>query len=457
LLDASRLLRVEDATAPVVELRVDPADRRTPLTQSFHRGDGFVVLGAGLLDEVTWVAGAAAEQRRSERDSHERLPAGANPLVEQGIESMPVVSETAARLRVSVMGAAGKRGIRLLAPWPAGKRWAIGLSHDLDVVEWWPLFTARRVAELLAHGAAGRAARVIASALGHLVRAPVEAGITALLHLEAEARVRSTWFVMCGEPSFRTLLAGDLTYHLDRPRGRRILERIVRGGHELGLHGSFATMVDQVRFGTQRDGIAALAGVPVTGVRQHFLRFRPGRTQRAMAAAGFGFDASYGFPDRTGFRLGVSDVVPGWDEEHGRQSPLEEVPLVWMDRAASKYQRVEDPHRWVDEALASAAICRRMEGLWVGLWHPNLTTPLGFPGALDAYERLVRALSAQQAWFAPLTEVVDWRRARRSVRAVQVNDQAITLEGTAASADPIVIEDANGRPVPAVHAERAHA
>lgn len=456
LLDASRLLRVEDPGAPVVELRVVREDRRTALTQQLEVSDGVVRLGAGLLEEVVRIAGAGAEQRRPEQDAHGRLPTTANPLVEQGIESTPVVSEAAIRLRRAAIDVAGGRLMRLLAPWPAGKRWAIGLSHDLDVLDWWPLFTASRVVELLTHGEPRRAGRVLASALGGGRRAPAEAGITALLDLEAHAGVSSTWFVMAGAPSLRTVLAGDVTYRLDGPRGRRALEQITRSGNEVGLHGSFATLVDRAAFSAQRERLARLAGAPVSGVRQHFLRFRPGRSQREMAAAGFEFDASYGFPDRTGFRLGVADVVAGWDEERGERSGLDEVPLIWMDRAASKYQRVEDPDRWVQEALGSAALCRQAEGLWVALWHPNLTTPLGFPGAGEAYRRMVGALAGQGGWFASLSEIVRWRRARRSARGVRVSPDAVTLEVRSESGHPVGIEDSAGRPVHAVLTEPAH-
>ena len=55
----------------------------------------------------------------------------------------------------------------------------------------------------------------------------------------------------------------------------------------------------------------------------------------------------------------------------------------------------------------SPTSCRRAEGLWVGLWHPNLTAALGFPGAPAAYERLVAALAAERPYMAPLHRVTE--------------------------------------------------
>src|SRR2546430_9989656 len=56
-------------------------------------------------------------------------------------------------------------------------------------------------------------------------------------------------------------------------------------------------------------------------------------------------------------------------------------PFTWMDRALSKYRGIEDPAAWSKDALELATTARAVGGLWVGLWHPNLTPALGFPDA----------------------------------------------------------------------------
>ena len=120
--------------------------------------------------------------------------------------------------------------------------------------------------------------------------------------------------------------------------------------------------------GEQRRRLAGLSGAPTSGVRQHYLRMRPGRTQRVMSEAGFRYDATFGFPDRNGFRLGTADVVPAWDDSRGAVADLSEVPLTWMDRAMSKYSGVEAPGAWVDDAIDLSRTPRGAEGMLVGLW-----------------------------------------------------------------------------------------
>ena len=177
--------------------------------------------------------------------------------------------------------------------------------------------------------------------------------------------------MICAQPSLRSILAGDSTYRPGASKTRRILAALTHAGHEVGLHGSFVTSENLKSMIAQRRMLSRLADSPVDGVRQHFLRMRPGLTQRNMVEAGFEYDASWGFADRNGFRLGVADVVPAWDAASEVVMPLDLVPLVWMDRALSKYAGVEEPGRWIEDARELARECKAAEGVWVGLWHPN--------------------------------------------------------------------------------------
>jgi hypothetical protein len=181
-------------------------------------------------------------------------------------------------------------------------------------------------------------------------------------------------------------------------------------------------------------------------VRQHFLRMRPGHTHAAMQEAGFAYDATYGYPDRNGFRLGVADVVPAWLGE--APSRFSTVPLVWMDRALSKYRGIEDPDLWVTDALELAATCRAVEGLWVGLWHPNLVPALGFPGAPVAFGRLLQGLTAETPYVAPLSRLTAWRQARRAMRARRATpDGRVELVTPERSEWVVALEDERGRVV----------
>jgi hypothetical protein len=454
LLDLSCALRVE-GSGDVVRLRVIEATEADGTMAALRaRGygidvrDGEITVERATLALVLELAGAVGEQRSTAADRFGRVPSSENALVRsgEGAEREPVVSVIAFALRQAIPRAAGRRAMAFLAPWPEGRRWAAALTHDLDVVEWWPAFTALRLAELARKGELVSALRVVGAVARRGGRDVVWQGVREVLDAEAAFGVRSSWFILCGNPTLATMRAGDLTYRPENPATRRILEAVREAGHEIGLHGSFATSDDHSQFTRQRSRLDRLIGGGVAGVRQHYLRMRPGATPRGMAVAGFGYDSTFGFADRNGFRLGVADLLPTWDDAGRQALALDEAPFVWMDRALSKYRGVEHPDAWIDDAFALAEQCRAVNGLWVGIWHPNLTPALGFPGAPAAYARLVAGLVDHGAWIAPLGELAAWRRTRRAARASTIAPDGKPVLATVGR---IALETADGRPLEA--------
>ena len=452
LVDLSAVLRCESdgdvvRVRAVGEPRAAPSSDLSALNWGLEVADGEIRVDRWLLRFVLDVAGAEVEQRSTIADRFNRVPAGETAAVRASVDREPVVSLAARALATAVREAAGRRMTRFVYPWPNGRRWAVAFTHDLDVVEWWPAFTTLRLVELLRNGEIVRAARVAGSAIASTGRAVVWHAIAELLATEQRHGVRSTWFVLCDRPTLATARAGDLTYRPDSAQARRIFESLRAAGHEIGLHGSFATSDDHARFGAQRALVHALTGDRAAGVRQHYLRMRAATTPRAMAAAGFEYDSTYGFADRNGFRLGTADVLPLWDAERQQAAGIDEAPFVWMDRALSKYQHVETPRAWIDDALTLAERCRSAEGLWVGIWHPNLAPALGFPDAPEAYAHLVGELARADAHVAPLGELVSWRRARRSLRGRLTADGThVALVGAGSDLPSMfTIRDAEGR------------
>lgn len=450
VVDCARLLPSETPDAVPVGVRgnAGTAERLEAGTQLRVTGAG-VEIDADALRLLTRIAGAVDEQRSTAADKHGRVPPTENWIARHGLERDPVIDRFGAALRSAVIAAAGSRRVALLAPWPAGYRWAMAMTHDLDVVAWWPLFTGLRVAELAKKGKLGAAATSIASALANGWSDPVRLAMRRVLDIERAAGIRSTWFIITGTPTLATFRAGDITYSPESRAARALVAAARDAGHEIGLHGSFETWTHAERFAAQRVRLEQVAGTSVAGVRQHFVRMRPGLTHQAMRAAGFRYDSTFGFSDRNGFRTGLTVPVPQWDDALRRGLAIESVPFCWMDRSLSKYRGIEDPSAWVEDAIALARVVREVEGLWTGIWHPNLATPLGYPGATDAFADLCGALMAEKPWSATLREIVEWRAARRSARAVGVGpDGTVILRADAASSQPVRLEDAAGRDIP---------
>jgi hypothetical protein len=453
LLDLSRVLVVASGAAGGVPLTI--AGASGPLTVAGARGrrwgiegrDSAVTIERPLLALVAELAGAAAEQRSSASDRYGRVPPTENALVQSGDERDPVVNRMALALRAAAVAAAGRQPFALLAPWPEGKRWAMAMTHDLDIVSLWSVYSVLRVAELALHGDVRRAGRVAASAAAAYLGNPVRRAVDHILAVERRLGIRSTWFVIAGTPTLARIRTGDVTYLPESPAVRHIVATVKADAHEVGLHGSFTTWTSRDAFNSERDRLGAIAHTPMAGVRQHFLRMRPGTSHAAMSGAGFSYDSTFGFSERNGFRLGVADVVPVWLEREERALHIDEAPFVWMDRALSKYQHVEDPAVWINDALAIASTCREVDGLWTGVWHPNMSDALGFPGAPAAFESLCQQLVAHAPWATTLGAAVAWRRARRASRATGITGAGEIVLRTPGVGAPIAIEGVDGKPM----------
>ena len=453
LIDLARVPPVDDPSADVVRLLVaerdgSAPDLRTCIARDWYleRGDGTVSIPRPILHRIGEVATAMTECRSTARDRYDRVPSRENELVQAGLASDPVISRAAVAVRAAVIATAGRRPLAFAAPWPEGKRWAAAFTHDLDIVAYWPLFTLLRIAELARKGELRRVGRTAGAALRAIGRGPVARAVRRLLDDEGDQGVVSTWFVLCGTPSFATMRAGDLTYRPEAPATRAILDALVERRAEIGLHGSFATADREELFAAQRRRLERLTGLPASGVRQHFLRVHAGTTHRGITAAGFRYDSTCGFFDRNGFRLGVADVLPLWNPVTEQLQGLDEAPFCWMDRTLSKYGGVEDPAIWVADGETLADACREVEGLWVGVWHPNLSPPLGYPGAPDAFRALLRGIAAREPFLGPLRTIVEWRVARRSLRVRLVSpDGRVEAHAAVQAPEPLGLEDSRQR------------
>ncbi|MGH7590647.1 MAG: hypothetical protein ACREL2_04355, partial [Gemmatimonadales bacterium] len=110
-----------------------------------------------------------------------------------------------------------------------------------------------------------------------------------------------------------------------------------------------------------------------------------------------------------------------------------------------KYQGIEDPAALVKDGLELARACAQVGGLWCGIWHPNLVPALGFPGGPEAYRALVDGLRAlDDPWIAPAAEVVEWRRARRTVQVVRVDGGGVVTAVARSAVNALWLEDAQG-------------
>jgi hypothetical protein len=268
-----------------------------------------------------------------------------------------------------------RRELGLPVPQYRGAKFAVALTHDVDVPwRWTRIGMHGAAARLKGHVLAGRVGPALHEAHG-LARVPLHKlrgsdpnwRFAEIVAEESAHGARSTFYVMAGH-GHRADGAAPESY--DRLRSR-LVETLVETGAEIGLHGSYLAAEDLDRLARERALLAQLDG-PLVGHRYHYLRVDPHRNLVPLVDVGFRYDTSLGFPDALGFRAGIAHPFRPWDLERNRPADLVEVPLAVMDATLAEERY---------EGLSAEAAKPRVFSLldWAAengggfsiLWHPE--------------------------------------------------------------------------------------
>jgi hypothetical protein len=178
-------------------------------------------------------------------------------------------------------------------------------------------------------------------------------------------RCRSLYFFMAGGNSQH-----DAGYRVGDRKILNRLRQVARSGAEIGLHASYEAGINPARVGVERQALQEVTGIPVQKSRHHYLAWREPEHGKAIAEGGICWDATLGYADVAGFRLGVCRPVPLFDPIQQRLLGIEEHPLVVMDCSLDRPNYMN-----LGEEAAFDCVCRlidetyRHQGEFVCVWH----------------------------------------------------------------------------------------
>ena len=327
-----------------------------------------------------WLAGWQEVTVRT-RDEHGRFPYHASLQAALGCVDQPLVDvyrEALAEMLTS-------KGLPISRRMWQGKRWAVVMTHDVD------LLRKRRLGTVIRAIPRRDGRRVAALRQAALAPDPRRRSLDRMATAERLRGAGATYF-------FKTAARGpwDVPYDHDSPALRALISDL-ETTFEIGLHPSYFGHDHPGHLREERDRLAALTRVPPTTVRQHFLRFDPVATPQLQWEAGFGLDSTLGFARREGFRRGTCFPFPLFDVAANRPLDLWELPLIAMDTTLFT-------HRGLGVAAAAAAVdgllgaCRRVGGCCALLWHNTAYDEVDFPGQAAVFEHaLDQALAGDAA------------------------------------------------------------
>ena len=357
--------------------------------------------------------------------------------------SIPTVERHIALLRSWIMAA----GIPLveIPPVPAGHRFTVCLTHDLDH----PSLRFHRF-DHTTFGFLYRAVigSFIKTCQGRISLSSLRRNISAALalpfvhlgwaedfwfqfdrYLQIEKGLASTFFVIPfkGDPG-RTTEGAAPNLRAPAYAVADIADRVkslANAGSEVGVHGIDAWL-DANRGSEERDAVSRVAGTPAAGIRMHWLYFDDESPAR-LEQVGFAYDSTFGYNETVGFRAGT---LQAFRPLTARQ--LLELPLHVMDTALFYPSHLDlTPEAAKKTVLPLIDAAERHGGVLTINWHDRSIAPERLWG--DFYLDLLDELKRRDPWFPTAAQAVAWFHRRRAARFEQQADGSVVVQASASA------------------------
>ena len=320
------------------------------------------------------------------RDEHGRFPAEASIAYKQGFLERPIVDEYALILRA---------WLKVLYPgWqPAARKFTVKLSHDIDHVQRFPdwkkglrtlggdVLKRRDLAR------AGQSLRGTLARLGAPALDPHIQGMRLLARVSRQYGLSNdAFYFMAAKPT-----CFDSGYDPHAPFVKKCMDDLERQGFEIGFHPSYETFLAPERLADEKARLDTLVNQPISGGRQHYLRFQVPETWRHWEQVGLNYDATLGYARHAGFRCGTCHPFRPFDLKEQQVLQIEERPLIAMDKTFQNYQGLT-PEQTVAALLKLARRCKQVGGEFSLLWHNGSKDAAWYPSSA-LYQKIVRLLT----------------------------------------------------------------
>lgn len=377
----------------------------------FHGVEGQPPRPDWLAEIFEWVSGAH-ELSASHRDSVGRVPySGTLHGTHQLNPALPYASIAMAGLNSELRPVLKEQWSKHpLPPWRTGHSFALAPSHDIDFL---PISSGQAFHRLakncLISIAFWRNPRLALQICGAILRRATgdrspSWTLSPMLARELSLGIRSSSNFIVRRAHRR-----DANYCTADPEFERSVIAVRDAQGEVGLHGSYTSLLEV------KDGLSAeyetlrAFQVPVRGGRQHWLRYSDGQSLiEALSHAGAVYDSTFGFADQVGFRHGAAFPFPPYDFASESAFPLLELPMVLMDVSLAS---LDSPARSAYERASEIIQTSRKYG-WGGvsvLWHDTV-----FGGGQLPHEiaEVFWKLKQPEDLWIPCIEVVEqvWER-----------------------------------------------
>ncbi len=312
--------------------------------------------------------------------------------------------------------------------WPLGKRFALCLTHDVDIVpvvgygqtSLQELFNKLATINQLPANLAYKAQEGIKSTYlaginirsEFIHRSKTTQQYERWIKLEDQFGFKSTFYFF---PSLVTKRHyWDCFYSFDnriRFDGKDMTvtdmaRNIDQAGWEIGLHSSYYSATNLDLLLAQKKHTEDLLKKEIVSVRQHYLHYDAAKTPNIHAEAGFKTDSTQGYNRTVGFRAGTAFPYPCWDNNLNQGLPIIEIPLHIMDVSLFRPDTLNyNEDLAIRHCMLLMDEVEKVGGCLTLNWHPNLVVP---PVWWNVYKVILEEAHYRNAWGCGAKDIYEW-------------------------------------------------
>ncbi len=279
--------------------------------------------------------------------------------------------------------------------WPDNRRFALVVTHDIDIARRSVKGSIRLLMKRLPAGRFKGFYDSVRSSFGDR-RNPYDK-ISEWIKIENDLGIKSTFFIFPGPRQHRD----DPKYQLDMLS--HSVEDIQRNGFELALH-SGIECYEGDNLANSRLRLENHTKSMITGLRPHYLSAHLPKYWRSAAGCGFSYSSCLGFDEAIGHFGGIDLPFVPFDREKDTAIDLVEIPIAIMDcglirdEAADSDEVISRGKDLIDTTAESG-------GMIVLDWHQRTLYNPDYPGWGELFRKITDYALRQGAYSATMGQI----------------------------------------------------
>jgi peptidoglycan/xylan/chitin deacetylase (PgdA/CDA1 family) len=276
--------------------------------------------------------------------------------------------------------------------YPEEKKFAVCLTHDIDVLYVPKLVTLFDGCKSLVKGQIESSSRMLRSLINNKYNPWWN--IKDIIKLEEKYDAKSSFY-------FLTLDRGEVDFNFDVENLEPELKYIIDKGWEVGLHGGFEAYNNLEKIMENKRRLEKVLDKKVVGYRNHYMKFKVPDTWEVLCKAGFKYDTTFGYTDCAGFRNGMCHPFKPFNIQTDREIDILEIPLIIMDNTLFDHMRLDMAGAWKIIKLLIDTV-EKYKGVITILWHNTYMVN----DKLGLYEKILKYCANKDAWMTSGEEIL---------------------------------------------------